>query len=76
MESIYRKLLDTTIKLMNEKGYHGISFQMIADKVGVSKSTLLYYFKNNEGILLATLEDVVAPVVYDLTAIDGGLISI
>ena len=57
MENIYRKILDATIKLMNELGYHGTSIQMIADKVGVSKSTIFYHFKNKEGILLAILED-------------------
>ena len=61
MENIYRKLLDATIELMNEKGYHGTSIQMIADKVGVSKSTIFYHFKNKEGILLAILEDFVPP---------------
>ena len=61
MESIYRKLLDATIELMNEKGYHGTSIQMIADKVGVSKSTIFYHFKNKEGILLSILEDFVPP---------------
>ena len=62
MESIYRKLLDATIELMNEKGYHGTSIQMIADKVEVSKSTIFYHFKNKEGILISILEDFVPPV--------------
>jgi len=53
--------LDATTELMNEKGYHGTSIQMIADKVGVSKSTIFYHFKNKEGILLAILEDFVPP---------------
>ena len=61
MESIYQKLLDATIELMNEKGYHGTSIQMIADKVGVSKSTIFYHFKNKEGILISILEDFVPP---------------
>lgn len=59
MESSYRQILDTTIELMNKKGYHGTSIQMIADKVGASKSTIFYHFKNKEGILLAILEDFV-----------------
>lgn len=58
---MHRKLLDATTDLMNEKGYHGTSIQMIADKVGVSKSTIFYHFKNKEGILLAILEDFVPP---------------
>jgi len=56
METNYDKTLKATIELMSEKGYHGTSIQMIADKVGITKSTVFHYFKNKEGILLAILE--------------------
>ncbi len=56
MDNNYEKTLKATIELMSEKGYHGTSIQMIADKVGITKSTIFHYFKNKEGILLAILE--------------------
>ena len=44
MEDNYHKILDATIGLMLERGYHGTSVQMIADKVHISKSTIFHYF--------------------------------
>jgi len=59
MTSNYDKILKATTELMNEKGYHGTSVKMIADKVNVSKSTIFHHFKSKEGILLAIFEEAV-----------------
>ena len=56
MESNYDKTIKATIELMSKYGYHGTSIQMIADKVGITKSTIFHHFKNKEGTLLAILE--------------------
>lgn len=56
MEDNYNRILNATMELMVEKGFHGTSVQMIADKVNVSKSTIFHYFKSKEGILLALFE--------------------
>jgi AcrR family transcriptional regulator len=42
--------------LMNRKGYRGISTQEIADRGGIDKSTLFYYYKNKEEILLSVMK--------------------
>jgi len=55
MAHTYEKLLREAIEVMNEHGYAGTSVQMIAEKASVSKSTVIHYFKNKEGILLAIL---------------------
>ena len=55
----YNKILKVATKLMSEKGYHGTSIQMISDKVGVTKSTVIHHFTNKEGILIAILEEFV-----------------
>lgn len=65
MASNYEKILQATIELMNEKGYHGTSVKMIADKVGVSKSTIFHHFKSKEGILLALFEEAVPAATND-----------
>ena len=57
MKKNYDKILNAAIELMGKHGYHGTSVQMIADKIGVTKSTVFHYFKNKEGILFAILED-------------------
>lgn len=59
MEDNYNKILNATLELMVERGFHGTSVQMIANKVHVSKSTIFHYFKSKEGILLALFEDFV-----------------
>ena len=65
MMSNYDKILQATIELMNEKGYHGTSVKMIADKVNVSKSTIFHHFKSKEGILLALFEEAVPAATHE-----------
>ncbi|MBE0598093.1 MAG: TetR family transcriptional regulator [Desulfuromonadales bacterium] len=57
MESTYDRLVSAAIKLMIEKSYAGTSIGMLAEEVGISKSTVIHYFKSKEGILLAILEN-------------------
>lgn len=61
-----RKILDIAIGLMSEKGYHGTSLQMIADGVGITKSSIFHHFKNKEEILVAILEDAFPKALYSL----------
>lgn len=53
----YDKLIKAAIKVMNEMGYPGMSIGILANMVGISKSTVIHYFKTKEGILLAVLEN-------------------
>ena len=59
METNYDKILKATIELMCNNGYHGTSIQMIADNVGITKSTVFHHFKNKETILLSILDEYV-----------------
>jgi AcrR family transcriptional regulator len=63
------KIIEVATKVISEKGYHGASMQMIADKVGITKSTVFHYFKNKEALLLAILEKTVPQATYNLTLI-------
>lgn len=63
------KILLTAAKLLSRKGADGTSFQMIADKVGLHKSTLFHYFKNKEELVLRVLQKSVDEVNNDLEAI-------
>ncbi|MFZ2948919.1 MAG: TetR/AcrR family transcriptional regulator, partial [Desulfuromonadaceae bacterium] len=71
-ENNHDRLINVAIKVMVEIGYHGMSIGMLAKMVGVSKSTVAYYFKSKEGILLAVLDNFLPvylakfmPILYD-----------
>ena len=51
------RILAIAANLMSSKGYDGTSFQNIADKVGLHKSTLFHYFKSKEEMLRRILEE-------------------
>lgn len=65
----YEKILLTSAKLFSQKGANGTSFQMIADKVGLDKSTLFHYFKSKEELVLRVLEKSVDTIDKDLEEI-------
>lgn len=50
-------IVQAAIGLMSERGYAGTSLQDVADRVGVLKGNLYYYFRSKEDLLLRILED-------------------
>lgn len=52
----YEKILAVATNLVNRKGFNGVSLQEIADKMKLHKSSLFYYFRNKEELLLRILE--------------------
>jgi TetR/AcrR family transcriptional regulator len=50
-------ILHAARSLFAEKGFEGASTQEIADRAGVNKRLVFYYFKNKEDLYLAALED-------------------
>lgn len=57
-ESVRKRLLDTAIRIFNQKGYAATSVREIVEAAGVTKPALYYYFQSKEGIYLAILEEV------------------
>jgi len=49
-------LLSQSLSTMAEYGHNSITLDLIAEKVGVSKGTLSYYFKNKENLLLEAMQ--------------------
>ena len=49
-------MLDKTYESLVEVGYNKITLDMVAEKVGVSKGTISYYFNNKEELMAKTLE--------------------
>jgi TetR/AcrR family transcriptional regulator, cholesterol catabolism regulator len=70
-ENKYEIILKEAAKLIGQKGYAGTSFQEIADRVGIHKSTLFHYFKNKEQMLLLILESSIETVYTNLEYIIG-----
>lgn len=62
MAGNYEKILKATTELVNKKSYHGTSVEMIAAKVNISKSTIFYYFKSKEGVILTLFEEALRSV--------------
>ena len=50
------KILDAAQKEFILQGYKGATVQSIADRAGLPKANILYYFKNKENIYQAVLE--------------------
>ncbi len=50
-------ILHAARSLFAEKGFEGTSTQEIADRAGVNKRLVFYYFRNKEDLYLAALED-------------------
>lgn len=55
--------IDTTKKMIMEKGHENVSVRKIADNTGYTCATLYHHFKNAEELLWYTREDVVNDVV-------------
>lgn len=52
-----QRIMETAIKLISKKGYHGATTALIAKKAGVSQGLIFHYFKNKEGLFFSILED-------------------
>ncbi len=51
------KILTAARSLLAEKGFEATSVQEIADRAGVNKRLVFYYFENKEELRLSVLED-------------------
>ncbi|PSH70253.1 TetR family transcriptional regulator [Phyllobacterium brassicacearum] len=49
-------LLDTALRLFNERGYHATGIDLIIAESGVAKTTLYRHFETKEDLILAALE--------------------
>lgn len=57
------KVLCVAGKLFAKNGFAGASMSMIAEAVGIKKSSLYYFFKNKEAIYLELLEEILDEVI-------------
>ena len=51
------RIVQTALELLAERGYEGMSLQLVADRVGLHKSTLFHHFKSKEQMVEEVLRD-------------------
>ncbi len=54
-----KHLVKTTYKLVADYGFSNITLQDVAEKAGVSKGSILYYFENKDELFVTLLERMV-----------------
>lgn len=52
-----KEIMHIAAQLFSEKGYHDVTMDEIAERVGVAKGTIYLYFKSKENLYLEILED-------------------
>lgn len=70
MATTKEKIIETFIKLFNEKGCLNTSTRHIADELGISVGNLYYHFKNKEDILIEIFINYVNIIFKEINAID------
>lgn len=70
-----RQILDETLRIIGEQGFHGFTIQQLSARCGMSNAGLLHYFASKDALLAAVLKDIetrqvesIAPLV---AAIEG-----
>ena len=61
-EATSTRILDAALALFSEHGFDGTTLQQIADRLGVTKAALYYYFKSKD----ALLDALITPAITDL----------
>jgi AcrR family transcriptional regulator len=60
--TVQRRTIDVALELFAAEGVGGTSFQMIADRLGVTKAAVYHQFRTKESIVIAVLEVNLAPL--------------
>jgi TetR/AcrR family transcriptional regulator len=63
-------ILDAALEVFSAYGFRGSTIDKIAEKAGLSKPNLLYYFRSKEAIYVAVLEDTLEFWLEPLAALD------
>lgn len=52
------RILDETLRIVGERGYHGFGIQELAERCGLTKPGLLHYFGSKDQLLIALLNEI------------------
>jgi TetR/AcrR family transcriptional regulator len=65
-----KAILEAALEVFSTYGFRGSTIDRIAEKAGLSKPNLLYYFRSKEAIYVAVLEDTLDVWLEPLAALD------
>ena len=60
-----REIVDTAFRLIYTNGFHATSVNKIIDNVSVTKGAFFHHFRSKDEMLLAVIQDLVAPIISD-----------
>lgn len=63
------EILEKSLQLFSEEGYEDVTFQKIADRCGITRTTLYIYFKNKREIFLFSIKQMVQRIDEELVKI-------
>lgn len=69
-EANTRQIISAAEALFAEKGFSGTSTQEIADKAGLPKANVHYYFKTKQGLYTVVLQDILDAWMHDADIFD------
>lgn len=55
-----REILEKSLEVFTNEGYEDVTFQKIADRCGITRTTLYIYFKNKKDIFRAALKQLLS----------------
>jgi AcrR family transcriptional regulator len=64
-----REILEKALDVFMDEGYEDATFQKIADRCGITRTTLYIYFKNKREIFSWSIKQLMAEVESDLAAV-------
>ncbi len=64
-----KEILSKSLDLFIEEGYEDVTFQKIADRCGITRTTLYIYFKNKREIFVWSIKQVTSALEQDLIKI-------
>ncbi len=64
-----QEILQKSLDVFIEEGYEDATFQKIADRCGITRTTLYIYFKNKHEIFLGSIKELLSEVETDLKKI-------
>ncbi len=65
-----KAILQAALEVFSQRGFRGSTIDRIAERAGLSKPNLLYYYSSKEAIYVAVLEDTLAFWLEPLAALD------
>lgn len=63
------QILEETLRIVGQRGYHGFGLSELAERCGLTKAGLLHHFGSKEQLLISTLERWVAKETAELSGL-------